>query len=327
MRLTLEALETLDAIVAEGSFAAAAARLHKVPSAISYTVRQLEESLAVELFDRSGHRAVLTNAGQVVLAEGRQVLARARRVEALAGQFRAGWEPNLSVIIDGILPMEPILRALAVLIDEAAPTRIQIKVEFLGGVQDRFESDGADLMIAKDHTPSDALVVSALPEVECVLVAAADHPLATAGETVWSIDDVRRHVELTVHDSSASGRFGDAHTFGADRVFYLSDFNTKRQALLMGLGFGWMPAYLVRDDLDRGALRVIPYGGGPRFGFVPQLVRRAGQPLGRAGQRLLELLTARDAWGGAPDPDDAAEVAADDATVSSESRRSRRSAG
>jgi DNA-binding transcriptional LysR family regulator len=54
MRLSLEALQVLDAIDRKGSFAAAAHELHRVPSAITYSVRQLEDGLGIEIFDRAG---------------------------------------------------------------------------------------------------------------------------------------------------------------------------------------------------------------------------------------------------------------------------------
>ncbi|MGZ5048931.1 MAG: LysR family transcriptional regulator, partial [Usitatibacter sp.] len=77
MALTLESLQVLDAIDRRGSFAGAAEDLHRVPSAITYSVRQLEDGLGIELFDRSGHRAVLTDAGRELLAEGRRLLQAA----------------------------------------------------------------------------------------------------------------------------------------------------------------------------------------------------------------------------------------------------------
>jgi DNA-binding transcriptional LysR family regulator len=289
VRITLDAVEALEAIQETGSFAAAARRLHKVQSAVSYGVRQLESALGVELFDRSGHRAQLTDAGRVVLDEGRLLLARARRLEALAEGFQAKWEPRLEVVIDGILPMEPILRAFQQLTDEGVPTRMQVKVEFLGGVQDRFEKDRADLMLVKDYTPTRALTEHPLPEVEAVLVAARTHPLGRASGPV-SLEVLHRHVELTVHDSSESRRVTNPHRFGGDRVFFLSDFLTKKTALRMGLGFGWMPLYLVRKELASGSLREVPYAGGSRYRFTPALVHPADRPLGRAGQRFLALL-------------------------------------
>ena len=56
-------LEVVDAVARNGSFSGAAQELHRVPSAISYTVRQLEEWLAVPLFERRHRDVELTPAG------------------------------------------------------------------------------------------------------------------------------------------------------------------------------------------------------------------------------------------------------------------------
>ncbi len=56
-------LEVVDAVARNGSFSAAAQELHRVPSAVSYTVRQLEEWLAVPLFVRRHRDVELTPAG------------------------------------------------------------------------------------------------------------------------------------------------------------------------------------------------------------------------------------------------------------------------
>src|SRR3546814_7488734 len=79
MRLTFDALETLDAIEQQGSFAKAAEVLHRVPSAITYTVQKLESDLGVQLFDRSGKRAKLTDAGQALVERGRRLPREAER--------------------------------------------------------------------------------------------------------------------------------------------------------------------------------------------------------------------------------------------------------
>jgi DNA-binding transcriptional LysR family regulator len=293
MKITLDSIETLDAIVRHGSFASAAKAMRKAQSAVSYGVKQLEDALGVALFDRRGHRAVLTEAGQRVLDEGRMLLARARRMETLATRFHEDWEPRVEAVIDGILPMEPIKRALRRMADEGVPTQIQIKVEFLGGVQDRFEKDRADLMLVKDYAKSHALREHPLPEVEVVLTAAQDHPLVQ-GEGRVTLADLQRHVELTVHDSSESLRLADTRLFGGPRVFFLSDFSTKKEAIAMGLGFGWMPMYLVREELARGSLVEVPYDGGSRYAFSPMVVHPRERPLGRAGALLLSLLGAGD---------------------------------
>ena len=75
----------MDTIARTGSFAAAARELGKVPSALTYSVRQLEDALDVLLFDRSSRQAQLTAAGSELLHEGRRLLQRDGR----GGQPRA----------------------------------------------------------------------------------------------------------------------------------------------------------------------------------------------------------------------------------------------
>jgi DNA-binding transcriptional LysR family regulator len=50
----------------------------------------------------------------------------------------------------------------------------------------------------------------------------------------------------------------DAQSFtrvSHERAFYLSSHHTKKEALVMGVGFGWMPLYLVHKELRAGLLR------------------------------------------------------------------------
>lgn len=288
MNIDLDALETLDAVVEQGSFAAAAEKLHKAQSAVSYTIRTMEKRLGVELFDRSGHRARLTEAGRTVLDEGRHLLASARRLETVAQQFASGWEPRLEVIIDGILPMSPTLAVLEELADEQVPTHIQVKMEYLGGVQYRYLRDRADIMLVKDFQPDEVLIAQPLVEVGVVLVAAADHPLSDwdADEPI-ELPELQQHVELTIQDSSARAS-RDEHMFGGSRTFYLSGFHNKKAALLRGLGYGWLPLYMCADELASGELVEVPYVSGSRYEFTPMLVHRSDRPLGRAGKLFAE---------------------------------------
>ena len=78
--ITIEVLETLDAIDRRGSFAKAAEELNKATSAISYAVQKLEEQLDIALFQRQGRRSVLTPAGKLVLTEGREILSVTARL-------------------------------------------------------------------------------------------------------------------------------------------------------------------------------------------------------------------------------------------------------
>lgn len=288
MSLDLNFLLALDTVVREGSVAKAALRLHRAQSAISYQIKQLEQQLGLTLLDRDGHRVKLTSAGEVILSEGRRLLIQANQLEVLAQELNQEWEAKLLVIIDGILPQQSILKALKNLADEGAPTRVQVKVEFLQGVQHRFEADKADLMIVKDYIPHPHLRAENLSEIECVLCVSTTHPLA--GMRNISLAQLQEHTELSVQDSSQSSN--DQHIFGSERVFYLDGFFAKKEALMMGLGYGWMPSFLVRAELKKKQLVEVKFIEDSRYRFTPKMVHHRDQNLGRAGRRLAELLRA-----------------------------------
>ena len=80
--MTLKQLEAFYWAASASSFGVAADRLHVSPSTLSKRIAELEGQLGTPLFDRSGHRAVLTEAGQ-------QLLPLARRMLGLADDMRS----------------------------------------------------------------------------------------------------------------------------------------------------------------------------------------------------------------------------------------------
>src|SRR5690348_4756690 len=93
----------MDAIARSGSFAAAARELGKVPSALTYSVRQLEDALDVLLFDRSSRQAQLTAAGTELLHEGRRLLQQMDAVANRVRRIASGWETTLAISVDDVL--------------------------------------------------------------------------------------------------------------------------------------------------------------------------------------------------------------------------------
>ena len=292
MDFTLDQLRALDAIDRTGSFAAAGAELHRVPSAISYLIKELEAVLGIEAFDRSGRKAKLTRSGRKVLAASREVLDRAKALERDAAELRDGWEPDLYVVADGALPMAGITRCIRRFADPGVSTLLRVDVEYQEGVIDRFRSADADLALVLgfagdgDEAGFDC---TPLPDLELLLVAAQSHPLADGPLT-----DERRaaFAEIVVRDSSPRfARETKPSFMGSRNAVFLSDFHSKRVALLDGAGYGWVPAHLVQLDLDWGRLALLDAEPN-RWTYHPQAVTGEGRRLGRGGRLFLETLTA-----------------------------------
>lgn len=289
-RFTLDQLLVLDAVARCGTFAGAAKELHRVTSAVSYGVRSLEEALGVELFAKEGRSVKLTLAGLRVLDGARDVLARARDVARLGQQLADEWEPTLTVVLDGVLPMPPVMRALRTFSRRGVATQVRVLVEYLSGVSKRFEDERADLMLALDYAPDARFVAKKLPSVEMVLVAHRAHPLHTRKKPLdrKSLSDF---VEVSVADS------GDGTpnklrrlSIGSPQVLEVSDFYCKRVALRSGVGFGWLPSHLAQRSIADGVLREVGFEGGDHHALAPELVWRRDAPLGRGAQLFLSLL-------------------------------------
>ena len=291
----LDQLRALDAIDRLGSFAGAARELGRATSAISYSISMLEKALSLRLFDRTGHRAELTLAGRRVLDAGRRVLAESASLEVLARTLRDEWEPRLAVVVDGLLPMRPILGAIARFSRDGLPTHVQLRVEHLGGVRERFSELRADVMMVLDLTPDERLLSRRLAPVAMRLVVSPRHALAKMRGAKKRVTraELAAHVELVVADSRRDATPSPGRlALGSPHVVRLSDFHTKRIALLEGAGVGWMPLHLVDDDLARRRLVRLTLESEPDPVFVPQLAWRRATTLGRAAQRFLTHLDA-----------------------------------
>jgi DNA-binding transcriptional LysR family regulator len=98
MPYSLEQLKVFAEVAQTGSFTAAAQKLGKTQSTVSFAVANLEVDLDVQLFDRSNRQVQLTEAGARLLLEAREVLARCNALDVLAQSIGAGVEAELELI-------------------------------------------------------------------------------------------------------------------------------------------------------------------------------------------------------------------------------------
>ena len=256
--LTLEALQLLDAIARHGSFARAARSLGRVPSAVTYSVRRLEDELDVLLFDRRGHRAQLTAAGAEMLREGRHLLAAADDLVRRVKRVALGWEQELRIALDGVISFDrliPLLNRFC----EVAPTQVRITHEVLGGTWDALGAGRADLAIGASQTgPELARLGAAYRTLEIgrmpfVFAVAPNHPLATLASPL-PLAELRRYRQVVVADTSQQLSPRTAGLFGAPDVLIVPTMQAKLAAQAAGLGVGYLPEPFARAAIKRGEL-------------------------------------------------------------------------
>ena len=174
--------------------------------------------------------------------------------------------------------MAPVISTLTTFRDLEVPTRVRLDVEYQEGVPERFVDDDADIMLIIDADErTGGHEVTLVEPLEMVLVVSSGHPLAAVQEL--HRQDLVAYMDLVVRDSSLRFRRQPRETYlGNPHIIYLSDFHSKRIALLAGVGFGWMPLHLVDEALADERLVLVNLIEGNRWTYRPRLVvcRRAG---------------------------------------------------
>ncbi|MGL6110237.1 MAG: LysR family transcriptional regulator [Rubrivivax sp.] len=266
--LTPDALSMIDTIARTGSFAAAARELGKVPSALTYSVRQLEEALDVLLFDRRSRQAKFTAAGDELVNEGRRLLAESAAVANRVRRVAAGWETQLSVAVDDVISrltlfelceafyaLDPQGRISAGTLGNGGPgTRLQLRTEVLAGTWEALVSGQADLAIGVGlNSPPPGVAIEPLGELVFVFALSPRHPLASASEPINDVE-LLRYRAVAVADSAHQMSPLTLNLLPGQDVLTVSSMAAKIEALLRGLGCGFIPEPMVRQHLQAGTL-------------------------------------------------------------------------
>jgi DNA-binding transcriptional LysR family regulator len=298
--LTPEALAMMDVIARTGSFAAAARELGKVPSALTYNVRQLEDALDVLLFDRRSRQAKLTAAGEELLNEGRRLLEQMDAVANRVKRVATGWETQLTIAVDGALSDvtvfelceaffaaqgEPPAHAPAETAHRTG-TRLRLRSEVLAGTWEVLSSGQADLAIgvrvAPDYVPPPGIRLEPLGEMDFVFVVAPHHPLAAATEPLGEAE-LLRHRAVAVADSAQRLTPVTVNLLPGQDVFTVASTRAKLEAQLRCLGCGYLPEPVAREHILAGHLvvkRTTRHSSPARFGYAWRSAPEAQTGLG-----------------------------------------------
>jgi DNA-binding transcriptional LysR family regulator len=289
---TLDQLRVFLTVVDVGSFAGAARRLGRATSVISYSIANLEAQLGVLLFDRdSTRRPQLTVAGRGVLSEARTITNGVSALRAKVKSLRHDIEAEICLVLDVLLPAARVVDALKLFRAEFPTVSLRLYVEALGAVRQMVLNGGATIGIAGSL---DEVIVGteriAVGTVDMIPVAAPDHPLALAGRNTPGAG--RDHIQLVLTDRSPLTAGRDLGVIGT-QTWRLADIGSKHILLKEGIGWGYMPEHMVREDVKTGALVQLDMPELKRGSERLYAIYRTDVPPGPAGSWLISRFEAQ----------------------------------
>ena len=283
---SVDQLRVFLTVVEAGSFTAAAKRLGRAVSAVSYTIANLEQQLGISLFDRGRTRTPrLTEAGAAIHAKAKIVAVGVDDLRASARSLLKGVEAEVTLVVDVMLPSARLVDAVQAFEATFPTVSLRLHVEALSAVPQLVRQGGAMIGVGgglPDIEPELELIH--MGEVRMIPVAAPHHPLAR-GPVAPGAARYHRQLILTVRTPFSEGPDVGVFAVGAWR---LADLGAKHALLLAGIGWGNMPEPNVEADLAAGRLVRLELPEA-RSGIYPfHAMYRTDQPPGPAASWLVQ---------------------------------------
>jgi DNA-binding transcriptional LysR family regulator len=287
--LTIHQLLCFDAVVSEGGFQAAAARLHRTHSTVFTSIKNLESQLGLCLFDRQGYRVMLTDQGRSFHARARILLHELQNLRDHAAQLTMGEESELRVVIGDLCPLPEILSLLRRFFDGCPRTRLHLHFEALAGPWQRLFDDEADLILHHVDKADLRLETIDLLAVKVVPVVASNFLRFPITRSI-SPEQMRDYVQCVIRDTTRGSAPKDYFLVEGARSWTVSDQLMKKELILQGMGWGHMPKHLIAQELRER--RLLPITGKYFKGGQAELVaaRRRGMAHGPVAEKLWRFI-------------------------------------
>ena len=252
--MTLDQIKTLCRIVECGTLQKAAESLHKTQPALSMSIKKLENEYGFQILARDNYRLTLTKAGKSFYHKAQELLQSAAQLSSLGEHLGKGNEAKIRLGYDAICPLSHILPILK---------RCQVQfpfteIELIGGSRfsalDLLKKEEIEIAISPWWPTLYALGgLESLPVTDFSVILVATPELFPSYQTI-SINDLKQEVHIDVEESDLSFDTHDLMLLKGCRQWRTKDAYTLKNMLVEGLGWGYIPEFMVAEELKSGRL-------------------------------------------------------------------------
>lgn len=265
-------------IVETGGFTSAARKLHLTQSALSHQIKSLETQLQATVFARLGKRVVLTQSGEVLLPYATAVLQHLHTArEAIAALHEPG-RGRLRVSAASYSCYQILPYVLREFCARYPHIELFVTAEYTDRAVQGLLEGALDMGICLQPPHADGLQVEPLCRDELVVIVAPQHAWARRRHIQWS--DLATQVLITYNHASETFQMiqRELHKRGVSihDSMEVQHGTAVPEMVKVGLGVALLPRWVVREDVENGALKALPLGrGGLKRQWVLMYVKGA----------------------------------------------------
>ncbi|HEX5122180.1 MAG TPA: LysR family transcriptional regulator [Rhodanobacteraceae bacterium] len=284
-RVTLRQLRVFEQVARLRSISAAAGVCHLTQPAVSMQMKALEQECGLPLTELVGRQLRLTDAGETVASYARRVQQQFDELEQQLALMRGQQHGKLNV---GIVSTAKYFAShmLATFMQEHTGAELSLQVENRAQILKLLADNEIDIAIM--GVPPEFLDAVAVPFAEHPhgLVINAQHPLAARTKLV--IADFAEEAFLVREPGSGTRavmeRFFAGQSFSPRKVIQMTGNEAVKQAVLAGLGVGFLSLNTIGLERGLGLVKVPTVAGLP--------VMRRWHVVHRRGKQLLPIARA-----------------------------------
>lgn len=242
----------------QGSLTAAASVLCLSQSALSHTMRKLEQQLGAPVWLREGRRLRLTQSGEFLLSVANRVLPQLELAEERLAQFAQGERGTLRIGMECHPCYQWLLKVVSPYLDQWPDVDVDVRQKFqFGGIGALFGYE-IDVLVTPDPLHKPGLVFEPVFDYEQVLVVGRDHGLAGKAHVVPA--DIASEVLITYPVAPERldifSRFLQPAGVGPRQHKTSETTDIMLQMVVSGRGVAALPRWLVEQYAD--TLPVVP---------------------------------------------------------------------
>jgi DNA-binding transcriptional LysR family regulator len=245
---TIDQWEVFEAVVKLGSFAAAATKLNRSQSTISYAVSRLQAHFKIPLLELKGRKACLTESGKALLADAESLLSGFRALERRGESLAAGGETQIHLSVDSVFPDDRLFTILAEFSQSFPHVQLNLHRGTLLTPAIEFANYNADICIA--GTPTGEEMLKPILDIRMKAVARRDHPLGESGRELTALE-LTQSLAVIIEGATGPNRRKQPHS-PSQRFLAVASIESAIAAVKSGLCFGWLPMYRIQSYLDSG---------------------------------------------------------------------------
>src|SRR5712692_7460882 len=288
--MDFDQLHTFLEIVRLKSFSKAAQTCYRTQPAVSAQIRQLEQELKTELFERFGSRISLTTAGKVFAGYAEQILDLRRRAQDEINELERYPRGELVIAANEATCIYVLPQVFSEYKKQFPGVQLQVDRSYGSRVVEAVMDNTADFGLTQLPIQEKRVQVVDIYKDEIRLIVPARHPIA--GKTSVTCHDLAPYPLLLPTSGTTRTRLNAWLEPVEDRVHVSMELDSTemmKRFTMAGLGLSFLAASNCREEVAAGKLRTVPLAPEP-MGRRLGLIYRKDKALSKAALGFIQVV-------------------------------------